>query len=188
MYIQCIHEMSTAFSCPSGRGNFDGQELLATPLRLPRRNYEALVVYIYIYILATLNTCIGEVFPCLTAESAVASHRFNRKWWCAAFQRLLRDMKKLWINASSGDLGALKFRSLPSRTSVPHLNVHQLQQWTSWVRMLLLYRIWIPLFYHHVPTRYIYMAYIGQHRGMFRKQVVGYSCKGTHIIPLMFSR
>lgn len=144
--------------------------------------------YIYIYILATLNTCIGEVFPCLTAESAVASHRFNRKWWCAAFQRLLRDMKKLWINASSGDLGALKFRSLPSRTSVPHLNVHQLQQWTSWVRMLLLYRIWIPLFYHHVPTRYIYMAYIGQHRGMFRKQVVGYSCKGTHIIPLMFSR
>lgn len=35
---------------------------------------------------------------------------------------------------------------------------------------------------------YIYMAYIGQHRGMFRKQVVGYSCKGTHIIPLMFSR
>lgn len=48
MYIQCIHEMSTAFSCPSGRGNFDGQELLATPLRLPRRNYEALVVYIYI--------------------------------------------------------------------------------------------------------------------------------------------
>ena len=127
-------------------------------------------------------------FPCLTAESAVASHRFNRKWWCAAFQRLLRDMKKLWINASSGDLGALKFRSLPSRTSVPHLNVHQLQQWTSWVRMLLLYWIWIPLFYHHVPTRYTYMAYIGQHRGMFRKQVVGYSCKGTHIIPLMFSR
>ena len=62
MYIQCIHEMSTAFSCPSGRGNFDGQEFLATPLRLPRRSYKALVVYIYIhiYILATGNTCMAS--------------------------------------------------------------------------------------------------------------------------------
>lgn len=121
-------------------------------------------IFIYIYMSWLQLILAWRVFPCLTAESAVASHRFNRKWWCAAFQRLLRDMKKLWINASSGDLGALKLRSLPSRTSVPHLNVHQLQQWTSWVRMLLLYWIWIPLFYHHVPTRYIVIYLYGLYR------------------------
>ena len=41
------------------------------------------------------------------------------------------------------------------------------------------------------PTMYttmylIYMAYMGQYEGISRKQLVGYSPKGTHIFPLNF--
>ena len=41
---------------------------------------------------------------------------------------------------------------------------------------------WVPL--GDVPN--IYMAYIGQHEGISRKQLGGYSPKGTHIFPLNF--
>ena len=43
---------------------------------------------------------------------------------------------------------------------------------------------WVPL--GDVPNIYIYMAYIGQHEGISRKQLGGYFPKGTHNFPLNF--
>lgn len=196
IYIQCIHEMSTAFSCPSGRANFDGQELLSFSLR-PCGCQEGTTkhlwyIYIYIYICPGYSWYLhGEFFLAWQPSRQSLVTGLTESDGAQHF----RDCWGTWRSS-----GSMPLREIWGRWNwgpCHHALRCPISMYTSCSNERPEYECcYCTEYEYHCSTTmylldiswYIYMAYIGQHRGMFRKQVVGYSCKGTHIIPLMFSR